>query len=84
MNDVKKTVDKNTDKRDRNTIQIIEMTQAQASALMHLPKDQFIYIKDEILPLIPNLDGAATLTDVTSKVNALIDALDGWMLRKEV
>lgn len=81
-NNLKKTVSKNIDDRDRNTIQIIEVTQAQASSLSHLPKDQFLYIKDEILPLIPNLESTATLADVINKVNTVIDALNGWVLRK--
>jgi transcriptional/translational regulatory protein YebC/TACO1 len=82
-NIIKKAVSKSIDDRDRNTKQIIEVKLEQADSLIHLLKNKYIYIPDEVLPIIPdNLTSASTTEEITNKINSIIQALDGWMLRR--
>jgi len=83
-NNLKKTVTKSIDRRERDTKQIVEMTSAQVANLKHWPKNKYIIKTDEILPLIKDdLNGSSTTEEIASKVNAIIQSLDCWMLRRE-
>lgn len=55
--------------------QIIEMTSDRAGGLAYFTPGKYIVKKDDTLPVIAELDGAATLTDVIAKVNALLQTL---------
>lgn len=83
-NDLKKVVSKSIDKRDRDTLQIVEMTSLQADSLKHWPKkNKYIYIPDKTLPLIADdLTSLSTTQEIADKINAIIVALDGWVLRR--
>lgn len=63
-----------------NTVK--HLTQAEIDAKTDWLENQLVEITDEVLPLVTDLEGTATLTDVVTKVNSIINALDGWMLRR--
>lgn len=61
-----------------------QLTQAEANAKTDWLPNQLVEITDVVLPLITDdLTASSTMTDVTLKVNAIIQALDGWILRRE-
>ena len=61
---------------------ILHLTQAEADAKTDWLENQLYEITDEVLPLITDLESTATLADIISKINDVISALDGWMLRR--
>lgn len=59
------------------------LTQAEADAKTDWLQNQLVEITDEVLPLITDdLTSTSTTEQITNKINAIIQALDGWMLRK--
>lgn len=58
------------------------LTQAEINAKTDWMPNQLVENIDEELPLITELASTATLEDVVTKVNSIISALDGWMLRR--
>lgn len=59
------------------------LTQAEIDAKTDWVANQLVEITDEVLPLITDdLTSSSTVADIATKVNAIIQALDGWMLRR--
>lgn len=55
---------------------VLHLTQAEANAKTDWVSNQLFEITDEALPTIPHLSADATLDDVISKINTIIDSLD--------
>lgn len=61
---------------------VLHLTQAEAAAKTDWVEGQLIVITDEELPLITdNLTSTSTTEEISNKINSIIQALDGWILR---
>lgn len=59
------------------------LTQAEALAKTDWLENQLVEVTDEELPLITdNLTSTSTTEEISNKINSIIQALDGWMLRR--
>jgi len=69
---------------DDNCTGVIQyLTQAEALAKTDWLPNQLVEITDEELPLIAdNLTSTSTTEEIANKINNIIQALDGWMLRR--
>jgi len=60
------------------------LTQSEAAAKTDWILNQLVEITDEELPLITDdLNESSTIEQIVEKINDIIRALDGWMLRRE-
>lgn len=63
-----------------NTVK--HLTQAEALAKTDWLPNQLVEITDELPIITDNLTSSSTTEEITNKINSIIQALDGWMLRR--